>query len=215
MASWDQQEAADRLAENGLEWSFGPAACGSHGGVWERIIQIVKNSFKACMGNKILTVDQFDALCCGVAGVVNRRPLTRATNTTDDMFVLSPSHFIHPYIHTNTSNTIFPQESDGDTLRSSWTAIREVIDEFWTIWVDQYLSTLQERSKWLTSAIDGPKVDDVVLIKEPIVAREKWKTARIVEIVGDEVHARRFKLRDAAGNQLDRHITGIVKLELN
>ena len=66
-----------------------------------------------------------------------------------------------------------------------------------------------------SSTSDGPKVDDVVLIKEPIVSREKWKTARIVEIVGDEVHARRFKLRDAAGNELDRHITGIVKLELN
>ena len=214
MASWNQQEAADRLADHGLEWSFGPAACGSHGGVWERLIQIVKNSFKACMGNKILTVDQFDALCCGVAGVVNRRPLTRATNTTDDMFVLSPSHFIHPYIHTNSSNSVLPPDANGDMLRSSWTALREILDNFWQSWVERYLYTLQERSKWLTTS-DGPKINDVVLIKEPIVPREKWKTARVIEIIGDEVNTRRYKLHDAAGNCLDRHISGIIKLELN
>ena len=49
----------------------------------------------------------------------------------------------------------------------------------------------------------------------PPFLRKPNIVARIVEIVGDEVHARRFKLRDAAGNELDRHITGIVKLELN
>ena len=69
------------------EWSFGPAYCGSWGGVWERMVGIVKHSFKACINKQTLDTDSFDALCSGTAGVVNRRPLTRASNSLEEMIV--------------------------------------------------------------------------------------------------------------------------------
>ena len=49
-----ENELNDKLGEIGLEWKFGPAHAGSYGGVWERIIQIVKNSMKATIQNKTL-----------------------------------------------------------------------------------------------------------------------------------------------------------------
>ena len=216
MASWNEQEAQDRAAEYGLEWVFGPAYCGSYGGVWERLIQIVKNSFKACIGNKVLTVDSFDALCMGVAGVVNRRPLTRATNATDDFMVLSPAHFIYPYTFVHSSNAVLPPLPDrGDHLRATWTALRSILDEFWRLWREEYLETLQKREKW-TSSTPPLAIGDVVLVKEDITPRERWKLGRIIEVLGsDDGHPKRFRLRDAAENTFDRHITSLIRLELS
>ena len=215
MELWNAQEANDKLAEYSIEWEFGPASCGSWGGMWERLIGIIKNSFKACMKRKVLNTDSFDALCAGVAGVVNRRPLTRLNNSLDDMSVLSPAHFIYPYNFVHASTSVLPPIPDrGDVLRSTWTILQETLDVFWTQWERSYLTTLAERGKW-TTATPPLKENDIVLIKEPITAREKWKTARIIEIIGDDQkHARRYKVKDAAGNIMERHCTWLIHLEL-
>ena len=215
MEAWNLDEANNKLVEYGLEWTFGPAYCGSYGGVWERLIQIVKNSFKACIGNKILTIDAFDALCSAVAGVVNRRPLTRATNSTDNMFVLTPSHFIYPYNHCSSSNAILPPypERTGDVLRSTWSTLRQIVDTFWAKWTTEYLTTLQQRDRWEKSTTNL-KIGDVCILKEDITPRERWKLGKIIEIIGDQKHCKRFRLRDQAGNELDRHVTSLIKLEI-
>ena len=215
VAYWNEGEANERLSEQGIEWSFGPAACGSYGGVWERLVGIVKNSFKACMNGKTLSRDAFDALCAAVAGVVNRRPLTRADNSQDDMLVLSPAHFIYPYQFIHSSSDIIPPiPDDGDHLRTTWKVLRERVDEFWQIWRASYLDTLQTRQKWQKSA-KPIKVDDVVIITDPLLPRDRWKIGVVESIIGrDENHARRFIIRDSDGTKYDRHVSGIVLLEL-
>ena len=45
--------------------------------------------------------------------------------------------------------------------------------------------------------------------------REQWRLARVTDIInGDKTHPRRVLLKDAAGSKFDRHITGIVPIEL-
>ena len=59
-------------------------------------------------------------------------------------------------------------------------------------------------------------MNQIVLIKEENAPRETWKLARIVAIINsDPLHVRRVKLKDASGTMFDRHVTGIVPLELN
>ena len=163
-----------------------------------------------------MTVDSFDALCMGVAGVVNRRPLTRATNATDDFMVLSPAHFIYPYTFVHSSNAVLPPLPDrGDHLRATWSALRSILDDYWKIWQQEYLETLQKREKW-TSSTPPLSIGDVVLVKEPITPRERWRLGRIIEVLGtDDGHPKRYKLRDAAGNCFDRHVTSLIRLELS
>ena len=36
--AWDKQQLNEKIGEFGVAWEFGPAACGSWGGVWERLI---------------------------------------------------------------------------------------------------------------------------------------------------------------------------------
>ena len=216
VACWNEQEANERLSEEGLEWSFGPAACGSFGGVWERLVGIVKNSFKACMQGRTLSREAFDSLCASVAGVVNRRPLTRANDSQDDMLVLTPAHFIYPYNCIHSSNNIIPPiPEDGDHLRTTWKILRETTDHFWSVWRQAYIDTLQTRQKWKKSATPI-KIGDLAIITDPLLPRDRWRLGVVEEVVGsDPNHPKRFILKDCNGTRYDRHITGIVLLEMN
>ena len=60
------------------------------------------------------------------------------------------------------------------------------------------------------------KVDDVVLISEEITPRERWRLARIVEIVSENKSVpRTFKLKDSYRNHFMRHRTSLIKLEMD
>ena len=183
--------------------------------MWERIVGIVKHSFKACINNRTLDTDSFDALCSGIAGVVNRRPLTRATDSLEDMMVLSPAHFLYPYNYITASTSFLPPIPDlGDHLRSSWKILRETLDTFWEIFAKSYLVMLTERTK-RKKTLPPLKIGDVVLISEVITPRERWKIAVIIEILSEDVNVpRTFKLRDSWGNEFVRHRTTLIKLEL-
>ena len=214
MEAWNLSQANDELSDKGIVWSFGPAYAGSWGGVWERLVGVVKNSFKACLKGEILDTEAFDALLAGVAGMINRRPLTRQNNN-DDVLVLSPSHLIYPYMHMQSSTSIIPPTpNSGDHLRSTWVLLREALEEFWARWHKEYLETLQGRKKWQKST--KPIVPgDLVLISEPITPREKWRIARVIKQLNDDKnHPRTFLLTDGCNNQLTRHVTSLIPLEL-
>ena len=60
------------------------------------------------------------------------------------------------------------------------------------------------------------KIGDVVLISEEITPRERWRLARIVEVMSEDISVpRTFKLRDSVGNNFIRHRKSLIKLELD
>ena len=216
MKSWNDKAGDDELVLNGIEWNFGPARCGSAGGVWERLIGLTKRLMKSVLNDKVIDTDTFDTVVAGAMAIMNRRPLTPASTDIDECMVLSPAHFLYPHQFTNSAPSILPPSSDGaEALRSSWTKSREILEDFWSKWRSSYLSELQKKAKWHDSSA-GPEVNQIVLIKEENAPRETWKLARIVAIINsDPLHVRRVKLKDASGTMFDRHVTGIVPLELN
>ena len=213
---WDKNEFAFKLSEKGIDWQFGPASCGSAGGVWERIIGITKKLIKSVIGDKILDLDTFETLIAGVMAIMNRRPLMQASSDVDDDLVLTPSHFLYPHLYVNSSTSILPPSTENrEFLRSSWRASQSILDKFWEQWKTQYLTTLTKKSKWLTST-DGPHLNQIVLIKDDNSPRELWRKARVTEILNsDPSHPRRFKLKDSKGSEFDRHITGLIPLEFD
>ena len=214
--AWNKESLNEKLSDIEISWEFGPANCGHWGGLWERIIQIVKRSIKASLENRTVDTDTFDTLLAGVMGVVNRRPITKAGNGITEPMVLTPAHFIYPYIYINSNPAILPpQNTTGEFLRSAWQTTREIMDSFWCRFQREYFQSLLERKKWKT-AKENIAVDDIVLIVEDLQPREKWRTCRVSRIIGtDPRHVRRLELTDAAGTTFDRHVEGVVKLEIS
>ena len=204
-----------QLSDMGITWVFGPANCGSYGGVWERMVGLVKKHFKTTIKDQVLELDVFETFLAGVTSVVNKRPILEASSDVDDFLVLSPAHFLYPYTFANSSNSILPPSPDGgDVLRKSWHATQKLLDDFWTIFRDDYVTSLAKKTKWRNTTT-SPSVGDVVLITDPNERRENWKTGRISQILSaDPNHARRFLVKDAKGHSFDRHVTGLVTLEM-
>ena len=53
---------------------------------------------KSIIGNKTIDQDDFETLLAGASGIMNRRPLMPASANADDDLVLSPAHFLYPYL---------------------------------------------------------------------------------------------------------------------
>ena len=214
VSKWNKNDLDRQLEDHGITWVFGPAYSGSSGGIWERMIGMVKKLIKAVIGEQVLDVDTFETFIAAAAAVMNRRPLIEASADVDDVLVLTPSHFLYPYLHANSSTSILPPAPDGgESLRKSWTATQHYLDAFWKKWKEDYVTSLLKKSKWRNST-DGPKIGQVVLIVDPNENRENWKLARVKEVINsDPSHPRRFLVVDAKGTQFDRHITGLVPLE--
>ena len=216
VTAWDKSVMKEKMNEMQLVWEFGPARCGHWGGLWERMIKIVKYSLTACMGSRVIDLDTFDTLLAGITGVVNRRPLSKNSNSITEPMVLTPMNLIFPYVFINRSHSILPPEpADGDHLTSQWQVTRKLMDEFWERFKVEYLQELVTRPKWKTSR-KNLKIDDVVMLVDKMAHREDWRMCRIIEIIGtDPEHVRRVKVVDSAGTEFDRHVESLVPLEFS
>ena len=215
VAAWNKQQVNAELSKVGITWEFGPASCGSAGGAWERLIGLSKRLIKSVLQGKNIDSDDFDTVIAGAAAIMNRRPLMAVSANPEDPLVLSPAHFLYPYVFANSSTNIMPPHSgEPERLRSGWRATQAMLDEFFTRFKKEYIQTLARRST-TASAVNIPKVGDVVLLKEDSLPREEWRVCRIIEVTNeDKTHPRHFTLKDSKNTLLKRNIDGFVHLEL-
>lgn len=102
-----------------------------------------------------------------------------ASNDPHDLECLSPGHFLigQPLL-------AVPPRSNPDTklsLTHRWKLLEQCHQAFWKRWSSEYLTTLQERSKWVT-AIPNIKVDDMVVVIDNQSPPLAWRLVRIVEL---------------------------------
>ncbi|XP_045501144.1 uncharacterized protein LOC123698533 [Colias croceus] len=64
------------------------------------------------------------------------------------------------------------------THLSRWQYCQKMLNDFWCRWQTEYLTSLQQRTKWLKKN-DEFKIGDVILIKQPNLPPGKWALGRI------------------------------------
>ena len=80
--------------------------------------------------------------------------------------------------------------------------------------VNRVFLHLHERKKW-TKVRENLKINDLVLIVEPTVARNEWRLARIVDVESADGLVRKATVKRADGKLLLRDRSKIVALELD
>ena len=209
---WNQTNLKKELEIIGIEWHFGPAYCGQAGGAWERLIGLAKKLLRSVVGTRNIDYDDFESLLYGASYMMNRRPITTASTDIDDTHVLTPAHFLYPYLYVDTTRHIVPPQTESyDCLRHGWRSTQFLLDEFWRIFKSTYVESLRRRKKVKSTNIT---LGQLVLIESTDSSREYWPCGRIIEILNVDVHhPRRFKIRLSSGKIVDRHISSIVVLE--
>ena len=100
-----------------------------------------------------------------VEAIINSRPLVGETiNDANSEVTISPSHLL-----TMKSKVVMPPPGVFGTpdlyYKKRWRRVQYISNEFWCRWRKKFLTTLQERQKWLLSNRNF-RVGYIVLPKE-------------------------------------------------
>ena len=169
---------ADHCSNKGICWNFNPP-CGPHfGGLWEAGIRSTKYHLKRVLNDHALTFEELSTLCAKIEAILNSRPLSPLSNDANEFNALTPAHFL-----IGTTLTAVPEHDLQEIPMNRvnrWQFISKASQHFWNRYRDQYLHTLQQRSKWTT---DSPNLcqGDLVLLHDNQSLSTNWKLGRIEE----------------------------------
>jgi len=208
----DQKEPmAQYLAKENIEWKFLPPRAPNFGGLWEAGVKSFKYHFKRVVGNDKLTYEQFLTVVIQIEGILNSRPLSSLSSDIDDLQVLTPGHFL---IGRPNNAIVEPDITDiPDNRLKLWKRVTKIVQLIWKRWHMNYLSHLQNRSKW-TLEKDNLKVGTMVLIKDDNLPCLKWAIGRITEVFyGKDDKIRVCNVKTSSG-VLKRPVTKLCVLPI-
>ena len=218
----------DALGANEILWHFIPARASHIGGVFERMIGIMKVELRKMSCGTKLTLQEAKVHILEVQRIVNNRPLTRANASLDDVSCITPMDLIRGY---KDKTSIFPEVYVDEFLEDLWETKQDL--------PQQYLRKKINRENFFKNLHEGyfemlrfsspgtpqkqgqgqshrlPKVGDVVLIKEDTL-RVDWPKGIIVELpVSSDGKIRRAKVMNSKKHLLDRAICDLHSLEID
>ena len=205
---WNQDRINHNMLQNGIQWEFNPPAGSHFGGVWERLIRSVRQVLYSLMREQRIKLDDegLQTLFCEVEVILNGRPLTEASDSVNDVAVLTPNHLLllRP-------GEWFPPGTFVETdnyCRRRWRQIQYLADLFWKRWTKEYLPLLQTRQKWINKE-RNMKTGDLVMIADNS-PRNSWTIGRIQDVVKDKHELVRFVKVKTPSNVLTRPVDKLV-----
>lgn len=165
------------MTNNHIVFHFIPLRAPHFGGHWERAIQSAKNHMRRVIGDQILTIEEFNTLCCCIEAMLNITPLY---SDPSEMNVLTPGHFLTggPLV------TLPDLDRTEITLNrlNRWQLVQSFSQHIWKHWHNEYLHTLQHRSKWIKPHKNLEK-GDLVLIQEDNTPSLQWRMGRVSKAI--------------------------------
>lgn len=202
---------ATELNNHNITWHFIPPRSPHIGGIWEAGMKSVKFHLKRTIGNANLNYEQLYTLLVQIEAILNSRPLCPLSSDPNDLYSLTPGHFIIGDAMTA------PLEPDLQHLTinklSNWQHISLLRQHFWKRWSQEYLHTLQQRTKW-TDKHPGPSVGDLALLKNEDTPPLHWKLGRVIELHPGQDKLVRVVSLKTKGGVTKRAITKLCFLPL-
>ncbi|GFS85719.1 integrase catalytic domain-containing protein [Trichonephila clavipes] len=167
------------LVNENINWKFLPPRAPKFGGLWEAGVKSFKFHFKREAGNSRFTYEEFLTIMTQTEGILNSRPLTPLSTDIDDLSVLTPAHFLfgRPITSISELNIIHIETNRLNIYQR----LTKIVQSIWKRWSNNYLSNLQQRSKWKFEK-NNARGGDLVLIKKDNLAVNKWLMGRLIEV---------------------------------
>lgn len=165
--------------ERGCEWHFIPPYSPHFGGIWEAGVKSVKGQLKFVMANNAFTFEQWCTALAQIEACLNSRPIMVDSTDPNEPGALTPGHFLTGGPITSLPN---PDLTSIPSNRlKHWETVKAQTQKFWKRWRNEYLNTLQQKSKW-KFAKDSVKINDIVIIKDDHSPPTFWPLGKIVQV---------------------------------
>ncbi|XP_063543206.1 uncharacterized protein LOC134751689 isoform X1 [Cydia strobilella] len=171
---------SESAANAGIRFHFIPPYSPHFGGLWEAGVKSTKHHLVRVLGNCHLTFEEIYCALCQIEAILNARPLTPLTSDPSDLLPLTPGHFL---IGRPLTALPTPCLTEIPPLRlTRYQRIEQLRQHYWVRWYKEYVSELQERTKW-RQAKGQLATDTMVVVKEDNLPPMKWKLGRIVSVI--------------------------------
>ena len=201
-----------RLANDCVSWKFIPAAAPHFGGLWEAGVRSVKHHLRRVLGAKTPTYEELGTLLCQIEACLNSRPLGPLSDDPDTLNVLTPAHFL-----TGGPLVAIPQPSTLDihiSRLSRWQHMQQMLEQLWRLWSQDYVTSLQHRSKWYFES-RPIKVNQIVLLRNDNLPPTKWNLARVIKCHSDPAGLTRVVTIKTIDGEYMRPITKLALLPID
>ncbi|XP_062557279.1 uncharacterized protein LOC134222152 [Armigeres subalbatus] len=205
------QKLAETFTNSNTRWSFNPPSAPHFGGSWERLVRSVKIALGSLCTDRSPNDETLLTVIAEAESIVNSRPLTTVPLETADHEALTPNHFI---LLSSSGVVQTPKKlmNPMEVTRTNWNITRQLVDQFWRRWINEYLPTIAVRSKWF-SETEKLKEGDVVLIVD-VGHRNGWIKGRIVTVIPGTDGRIRQAMVQTAGGVLRRPVTKLAVLQV-
>ena len=154
----------------------------------------------------------FRTLFYEAMAIVNSRPLTvNNLNDPTEIEPLTPNHIL-------TSKSSVPPPPPGTFvkqdvfLRKRWRRVQYLLEQFWSRWRQEYLSSISLPQKWVKKQ-RNIQTGDIVLVKDIDLPRNVWPMARVIDVsLDDKGFVRRARVKLGKSDILERSIHKLVLL---
>ena len=185
LESMNQDEVKSFLLKNSCdtEFLFNPPSASHFGGVFERQIGTIRSVLSGLLISHSfqLTDECLSTFFHEVTAIINCRPLSLFNINDPESEPLTPNHLL-----TQKSKVIV--SPPGEFVQSDlyltkrWRRVQYLANQFWTRWREEYLESINRRSKW-TKSKRNFAVNDIVLLCDDNVPRNSWRLAKVVEVL--------------------------------
>ncbi|XP_063392468.1 uncharacterized protein LOC134677967 [Cydia fagiglandana] len=167
------------MANEFVDFKFIPAYASHFGGLWEAGVKSFKYHLTRVIGDSHLTFEELYTILVKIEATLNSRPLSPISSDPSDLNPLTPGHFLvgRPL----TTLPVPPLENINPTRLQRWDRIEQIHQHFWTRWQKEYVSELQQKTKW-RSCKGHLDTGTMVIVKEDAVPPLKWSLGRIVRV---------------------------------
>ncbi|XP_011884077.1 PREDICTED: uncharacterized protein LOC105571219 [Vollenhovia emeryi] len=208
-----QSEVQQFLREQQTTWNFIPPNAPHFGGLWEAAVKSAKYHMSRIIGKAHLTFEEMLTVLCEVEAILNSRPLTQLSSDSNDLAYLSPGHFL---IGAPLNSIPCHNVHDINENRlTRWQRVEQIRQHFWQRWSNEYLHSLQERTKWRLNKGIQLKLKQLVLIRQQGLAPLQWLLGRVQEVhTGSDGVTRAATVRTAKGS-LTRPLSKLAILPID
>ena len=158
------------------------------------MVKSVKSALNKVVKHEILTEEEYRTLLMEIQDLINSRPLWPHNDGNIDEPPITCNDLLRPR-----GLIRQPIEFNKGSPRSRFEYIQKVVEEWWKIWLRNFVPNLQARSKWWKIR-ESVKVGDIVLVIDPNTQRGKWKMGIIIKTFpGNDNLVRSVQVKTSSG----------------